>query len=447
MSRVALALPLALLLPRLAIAQTCGDGAIAATEGCDDGNLANGDGCAMDCTVEPGWFCVPSLHASGVNPAGVALAAGSTDPHWVWSLSSNGANATPGYVARNPAWASLPPGNWVTTDANFGNGITSGPDTFWFQEVFMPSTFAGNLTFSVEVAADNQAEVFVNGVSYGGVVGFGSAGSVQIPSSAFVAGNNVVSIRLIEYVPGTPRGILMYPGGGGILSQCAPGCTTDLECDDNNPCTDDTCIADACHFEPLPLGTTCTSTSVCGRAEPLPFCVGCVDTNTTTTSTTIDVGCDAVLPFCDESGAATCVQCETADHCGGLPCVDGICGVPMPDAGMPDSGSPDAGEPRDGGDDRDGGSARDAGDARDSGAIDAGALDAAANDAGTVDSGTIPRDAGPPRDAGAAPDAGATLDEGEDSCDCATSRRGDRGGLFVAPLVLIALLSRRRRAR
>lgn len=438
MTRWILPLLSLVLLPRIAAAQTCGDGAIAATEGCDDGNVTSGDGCAMDCTVEAGWFCVPSLHASGVNPAGVALAAGATDPHWVWSLSSNGANPTPGHVARHPAWASLPPGNWVTTDSNFGNGITSAPDTFWFQDVFMPAAFAGSLTFSVEVAADNQAEVFVNGTSYGGVVGFGTAGSVQIPSSAFVPGNNVVSIRLIEYVPGTPRGILMYPGGGGILSQCALGCTTDPECDDGNPCTDDACIADACHYEALPLGTTCTSTSVCGRAEPIPFCVGCVNTNTTTTSTTIDVGCHATMPFCDESGAASCVECETSDHCGGLACIGGICDTPTPDAGMPDAGTPDAG------DDRDGGSSRDAG-GTDATPRDAAVMDAGALDAGSSRDGGAPRDGGARRDGGSTAQDGGVLDVEDDSCGCATTprSRGHRSA-WVGVLVFVALALRRR---
>ncbi|MEQ8985426.1 MAG: myxococcus cysteine-rich repeat containing protein, partial [Deltaproteobacteria bacterium] len=374
-----------------ATAQVCGDGAIDPSEGCDDGNTTPQDGCDASCVVEPGYTCVPSLHASGVNPAGVNLPSGSTDPHWVWSLSANRTNPTPGYVDRYPAWGSLPPGNWVTNDATFGQSITSQAETFWFQDVYMPAAFAGTLTFDVAVAADNAAEVFVNGTSYGSMVGFGAATSIPVPSSAFVAGANVVMIRLVEYIPGTPRGILMYPGGGGILSQCALGCATAPDCDDGNPCTVDSCLAGACLTEVEPLGTTCTSTGICSHADPIPFCVGCVDlytvtstipdlgcdlpapfcdesgasplcvacidTSTTGTSTVPDVGCDGTLPFCNEaSGSPLCVECEDDMHCpGGAVCLGGTCGMaPLPDAGVVDAGFVDAGSrdaalPHDGG--------------------------------------------------------------------------------------------------
>lgn len=431
-----------LLVAPVAHAQVCGDGAIDPLEGCDDGNVSVGDGCDAICAVEDGYFCVPSLHASGVNPAGVALAEGLTDPHWVWSLSPDGSNPTPGYVARNGAWASLPPGNWVTTDASFGASLNTQADTYWFQNVFMPAAFAGNLTFPVAVSADNAAEVFVNGTSYGSVTGFGAATSISVPSSAFVPGNNVIMIRLNEFVPGTPRGILMYPGGGGILSQCTRGCTDGADCDDGNGCTIDSCISGACHRALLELGATCTSTGICGRAEPVPFCVGCVDTATTATSTVPDLGCNGSARFCDESAAPTCVECETDDHCAiGSSCQSGSCVlVPPVDAGVEDVGNEDA-------------MSLDSG-AEDSGPLDMGGVDAALADAAGpdaripdtgFDAGTTQRDASlPSGDASTSPDSGGGGGT-EDGCDCSTND-GPSAPWAWSLLLFLGLVRKRRRS-
>lgn len=449
-------LMLSMLVAQPALAQICGDGAIDASEGCDDGNLLDGDGCAADCLVENGWFCVPSMHASGVNPAGAPLAPGSTDPHWVWSLSPDGTNPTPGHVARNPAWANLPPGNWITTDPSFGGGLTTQPDTFWFQDVFMPANFAGNLSFAVAVSADNQAEVFVNGVSFGGVTGFGAAATVSIPSSAFTPGNNTISIRLIEYIPSTPRGILMYPGGGGILSQCALGCSQDGDCDDGNACTQGACLDGACNIVPLPFGTVCTSTAVmggvCGAAAPDPMCLGCVNTATVSTSTVPDLGCDAALPFCDDASAMPfCVECELDSHCGpGGSCDRGDCIAAPIDAGVPDLGPNDLGVEdlglMDGGEVDLGATdlGLEDGSPSDLGPVDAG-TDLGEPDAGeTVDVGAQPRDAGAdPRDAGSV-DLG--MEETEEGCDCSAGPTSaeTKGGVWALLGLLLCLRTRRR---
>jgi hypothetical protein len=59
------------------------------------------------------------------------------------------------------------------------------------------------------------------------------------------------------------------------FGQCVPG--TQLDCDTNNPCTVDTCIpATGCHQENQPDGTTCSDGQLCNGAE---ICVGgtCTD--------------------------------------------------------------------------------------------------------------------------------------------------------------------------
>ena len=283
----------------------CGDGAIEAVEGCDDGNMVAGDGCSAACAVEAGFGCVPSLYATGVNNAGAALPPGSVDPHWTWSTSMSGVGAVPAIALRNPAWPIWAPGQWVSPSAIFGNELTTQPDTFWFQNVNIPSAFVG-LTFPIVVSCDNECEVFVNGTSYGGHNTFVSTATITIPATAFVAGANTVRVRLREYTPGTPRGILIYPGGGGILSQCTRRCASSSECDDSVACTDGVCIGGACSFIPTAAGTSCRG-GVCNGSALVPMCVGCIDTSLVGT----DSGCVAAAPHCRTSGvgAPVCEPC------------------------------------------------------------------------------------------------------------------------------------------
>jgi cysteine-rich repeat protein len=284
----------------------CGDGAIEPAEGCDDGNTSAGDGCSAACAVETGFGCVPSLYATGVNNAGAALPSGAVDPHWTWSTLASGVGAVPAIALRNAAWPIWAPGQWVSPSAMFGNELTTQPDTFWFQNVNIPAAFAGALTFPIVVSCDNECEVFVNGVSYGGHNTFVSTATITIPASAFVAGPNTVRVRLREYGPGTPRGILIYPGGGGILSQCTRRCMTAAECDDGIACTDGACIGGACSFLPTAAGTACRG-GVCNGSALVPMCIGCIDTSLAGT----DSGCVAAAPHCRTSGtgAPVCERC------------------------------------------------------------------------------------------------------------------------------------------
>jgi cysteine-rich repeat protein len=353
-----------------AASASCGDGVVEATEGCDDGNLMGSDGCSATCAVEAGYGCVPSLFATGVNDAGAALPALTPDPHWTWATTNDESMGVPGIAGRHPAWTTHPPGQWVSPSAIFGNELTTQPNTFWFQRVEIPAAFAGALAFPIVVACDNSCEVFVNGTSYGTHNTFTSVGSVSIPAGAFVAGSNLVTVRLFEEGPGTPRGILIYPGGGGILSQCTEQCANDTECDDSNDCTTDVCLVGACTNMAQAAGSSCSG-GVCNGDTLAPMCVGCLtpgdcsDGNSCTqdlcTANTcsnppvavgttctggvcsgvapalcevcvdsgpgVDSGCNILTPNCiGASGARSCVACLTGAHCDdGVACTTDAC--------------------------------------------------------------------------------------------------------------------------
>lgn len=60
--------------------------------------------------------------------------------------------------------------------------------------------------------------------------------------------------------PNEPNGTTCVGGGQCILGNCQPvipRCQRDSDCDDGNSCTEDTCPAGLCDFDPLPNGAPC----------------------------------------------------------------------------------------------------------------------------------------------------------------------------------------------
>ncbi|RME37833.1 MAG: hypothetical protein D6788_08620, partial [Planctomycetota bacterium] len=82
---------------------------------------------------------------------------------------------------------------------------------------------------------------------------------------------------------------------------CSPAgvCTgVPRDCDDNNPCTADSCVAGACINSPLPAGTSCNPADPCfiqgtcdnGTCIPDPSPIGCIDVELRTPATPLHVG-------------------------------------------------------------------------------------------------------------------------------------------------------------
>ncbi len=349
----------------------CGNGVIGMGEACDDGNMLNGDGCSMGCVVETGFGCVPTLFATGVNDAGDALPSGAVDPHWTWSQTNDESTAVPAIATQNAAWPNHPPGRWVSASVNFGNELTTGINTFWFQRVEVPAAFVGALSFPIVVSCDNTCEVFVTGLLWAQLVPH--RWQHHIPASAFLEGSNLVTVRLVEGTPGTPRGILIYPGGGGILSQCTERCMSNAECDDGNDCTTDTCLLTACTNSARVEGSSCTG-GACNGDPLFPMCVACVDTSPagmdagcgvsaqhcrttgvgspvcepcldTAMGSGTDQGCAAGSPYCVAGvGGNSCLEClsgadcSDANTCTQDVCTAGTCSNPLQPVGTPCAG-------------------------------------------------------------------------------------------------------------
>ncbi len=146
----------------------------------------------------------------------------------------------------------------------------------------------------------------------------GAAGSAVIRSARVnVTDGNGIQIELIHQVEN--------PSIMG-LEIIAPSCEFNSDCDDGNPCTDDSCNAGACinsnNTNTCDDGVACTSGDVCGGGT----CSG-------TDNCGVNEECNVNTGVCDFNGCLTDAECADSD-----PCTEDVCnGVgtcennPLPD--------------------------------------------------------------------------------------------------------------------
>jgi hypothetical protein len=92
------------------------------------------------------------------------------------------------------------------------------------------------------------------------------------------------------------------------------GCTTQSDCEDDNPCTSELCNeARECVYSTVDAGTACSG-GVCNGEPGAERCVTCVDSNEGGDLSDADAGCTDAEPFCVEgSGGTTCQRCVDDD--------------------------------------------------------------------------------------------------------------------------------------
>ena len=145
--------------------------------------------------------------------------------------------------------------------------------------------------------------------------------------------------------PGAATGNACSPPTGGTCDgqgTCV-ACTLDTECEDNNACTDNACVAGECVFTPDDNNTCSTGglpgTCNAGTCEGLCTGVTCPDPGECVTGVCdpadascnpqndgINTGCDlgGSAGVCDGQGA--CVQCNTDGQCAsGEVCLNNVC--------------------------------------------------------------------------------------------------------------------------
>ena len=127
-----------------------------------------------------------------------------------------------------------------------------------------------------------------------------------------------------EQDAGCPSGAPVCATVDGTL--VCTGCTTQSDCEDDNPCTSELCNeARECVYSTVDAGTACSG-GVCNGEAGAEGCVTCVDNNEGRGLSDADAGCTDAEPFCvDGSGGTTCQRCVDDDAGTALSDVDTGC--------------------------------------------------------------------------------------------------------------------------
>lgn len=141
---------------------------------------------------------VPDLFNTGVGNNGVALGAGTPDPHYIFTLSVQGTNVLA--IQNHSAWlANDATSSWIGPTNPGTLNINQG--AYYFQTAFsldgfLPST----VSISARVGVDNQlTNVMINGAPTGIYhAGFDAFGGPFTIPSGFVSGRNTLEFRTLN---------------------------------------------------------------------------------------------------------------------------------------------------------------------------------------------------------------------------------------------------------
>ncbi len=291
----------------------CGDGIVEAVEACDDGNNAAGDGCSATCTEEPGFTCGALLADTGEDIDGTRLAIGEEDCRWRVSASDDFTASSPLVTVDGTmcagSWLAATEAQWVSLDDTACGSTTASEVRYYHQYFDVPAAAVGSVALEIQCNVDNLTDVFINGTNVGTCTVFTAApATITVPSSVFVAGENVISFDVLNTSTprptGNPQGLMAVFTSSSVCRRGGPAaceCVADTDCGDMNECTADSCSGDSCVNAPVAAGTMCTG-GVCSGATAM--CVECVS----------DAQCGGSMPICDVA-TNSCVACRTGADC------------------------------------------------------------------------------------------------------------------------------------
>jgi hypothetical protein len=157
--------------------------------------------------------------------------------------------------------------------------------------------------------------------------GGGDTVIVQLPANALDIFGPDLYLAVVTLNSSVPSGYEDVSVGAHVQIVAPPPCTTDADCDDGDPCTDDVCDAGSCTHPPYDCddGNACTVDS-CVNGWCVNTPVACDDHNACTTDTCDpSLGCISTPISCDDGNACTQDSCDPATGCAHTPlsCNDG----------------------------------------------------------------------------------------------------------------------------
>ncbi|MCX5806268.1 MAG: VPLPA-CTERM sorting domain-containing protein [Proteobacteria bacterium] len=159
---------------------------------------------------------ISGLYDTGVNDAGKALATGDVETHYILSSVSPLASGITTVVPyASGAWLPPPPeSNWIGPQAHAA-GLSSDPEGAYSYKLNFSLTGLNpnSASISGKWAADNSAELLLNGKSMATVGGFGSLESFLLTGPNFINGINTLEFKVTnysgDYYWGNPSGLLV----------------------------------------------------------------------------------------------------------------------------------------------------------------------------------------------------------------------------------------------
>ena len=229
-----------------------------------------------------------------------------------------------------------------TAANNGGRGLVLGDGGTVFRCVAQTNGNSGIVIASNCQATENTCTSNGAGAGQAGLLTMGAGNRVegnsanqnngqgyQINGSGnLVIRNNACSNTVADYsmAAGNSYGqIVLSPGAGFINSNAwanfgcgaqSGTCQIDGDCNDNNTCTTDTCVAGTCVFTPI---AGCSNTGCASAAD-------CNDNNACTTDTCVANACvHTAVPGCGNTNCTGAADCNDGNACTTDTCVAGSC--------------------------------------------------------------------------------------------------------------------------
>jgi hypothetical protein len=161
---------------------------------------------------------------------GTQAALGAIDGNWSLSTSAESIIGSDAFITETgqfpfPFWmANTSTGQWIGPQAQ-GNETNDAPGLYIYSESFDLTGFnLATVVLSGQIAADDSAEVFLNGVDTGmGASTFSSLSALNI-TSGFNQGLNTITIDVTNgpNLAGNPSGLFVELAGTGTLGVTTP---------------------------------------------------------------------------------------------------------------------------------------------------------------------------------------------------------------------------------
>ncbi len=244
--------------------EVCVDGYVTGTEACDDGDASNGNECSNVCLRNIGEDCTDGAQCTSMlcDPTSNTCQSCADDTR---------AGVDTGCDPLRPAC--------IVTAAG---GICSVCDD------------------------DRSGAVADDGCSAASPICDTSAGATGGRPECVTCVNDMAGGATDSGCPGdAPRCDESVAGG-----ECVT-CFTSAQCNDENDCTQDRCVAGECTATDRPAGFTCEGTDVC---DGMGMCEECINDS----ASGRDSGCPGETPLCDAPMGDTgmCVECLVTADCG-----------------------------------------------------------------------------------------------------------------------------------